>query len=199
MMKKLMTIVAALTLTVSALATVNVINKKAAKARSVEVSLDYQRQQIHGSNQFAVWVENADGQVVKTLYVTTFTSKGRKRGDEKPRRGYTFRPNCVPTWVQHVKAEERSDAEMDAVTGATPQASGRQTYQWDFTDQNGKKVKKGLYKICVEATVFEDAIVLYTGTFSVGDSIGEIRLTRSQTKEDADHKDMITNVQASLK
>ena len=66
-------------------------------------------------------IENEKGEVVKTLFVTSFTTKGRVRGNEQPMRGYVKRPNCVPTWVKTVKAESLSDQQLDGVTGATPQ------------------------------------------------------------------------------
>ena len=50
----------------------------AQKASSVEVSFNYEHQDGPGSNQYAVWVENAQGKVVRTLFVTSFTTKGRE-------------------------------------------------------------------------------------------------------------------------
>ena len=52
-----------------------------AKTRTLEVSFDYQRQAGPGSNQYAVWIENAKGEVVKTLFVTSYTTRGRVRGN----------------------------------------------------------------------------------------------------------------------
>ena len=127
-------------------------------AKSVELSFNYQKQSGAGSNQWAVWIENAEGKVVRTLTVTSFTSKGRGG-----RRGYTFRPTCVPTWVKNAKAEEMTDEQIDAVTGATPSQSGVQTYTWDFKDAAGKDVPAGDYKICFEATLYFNSILLYTG------------------------------------
>ncbi|MBO6029420.1 MAG: hypothetical protein J6P75_09500, partial [Bacteroidales bacterium] len=72
---------------------------------SLELSFQYNKQPGPGYNQYAVWIENVDGQVVKTLYVTEFTAKGRSRDGSKPARGYTYRTSCTPTWVQHVGAE----------------------------------------------------------------------------------------------
>ena len=71
-------------------------SKKAVKAHTLEVSFDYQRQAGPGSNQYAVWIENEKGNVVKTLFVTSYTTKGRARGGERPKRGYIVRPACVP-------------------------------------------------------------------------------------------------------
>ena len=163
-------------------------------AKSVELSFNYQKQSGAGSNQWAVWIENAEGKVVRTLTVTSFTSKGRGG-----RRGYTFRPTCVPTWVKNAKAEEMTDEQIDAVTGATPSQSGIQTYTWDFKDADGKEVPAGDYKICFEATLYFNSILLYSGSFSTKDKAGEIKLTSTLTEEDESHKNMITEVKAQLK
>ena len=174
-------------------------SKKDVKARALEVSFNYQRQAGPGSNQYAVWIENEKGNVVKTLFVTSYTTKGRARGGEQPKRGYIVRPACVPTWVKTVKADEKTDQQLDAVTGATPQAGGTQTFTWDFTDEQGKAVQQGDYKVVVEATLFFDSDIIYSGTFSTKDKEGDIKLTSTLTKEDEQHKNMVTNVKALLK
>ena len=172
---------------------------KAAQATTLEVSFNYQRQQGPGSNQYAVWIENEKGEVVKTLFVTSFTTKGRARGNEPLVRGYVKRPACVPTWVKAAKANDLSDQQLDAVTGATPKESGTQTFTWDFTDQQGKAVKKGTYKVMVEATLFNASTITYSGTFSTQDKAGNITLTSQLTEPDEKHKDMVTEVKARLK
>ena len=173
-------------------------SKKAAKASTLEVSFNYQRQAGPGSNQYAVWIENEKGEFVKTLFVTSYTAKGRARGGEQPKRGYIVRPACVPTWVKTSKAEEKTDVQLDAVTGATPQ-SGVQTFTWDFTDEQGKVVPQGTYKVKVEATLIFDSDIVYTGIFSTKDKPGNITLTSELTKPDEQHKDMVTDVKAVLK
>ena len=197
-MKKVITaIIVTMLLAIPAVA----LNKKgkAAKANYLEVSFNYQRQQGPGSNQYAVWIENEKGEVVKTLFVTSFTTKGRVRGNEQPMRGYIKRPACVPTWVKAAKANDLSDQQLDAVTGATPQASGTQTFIWDFTDQQGKIVQKGTYKVFVEATLFNASIITYSGTFSTQDKAGNVTLTSQLTEPDEKHKNMVTDVKATLK
>ena len=173
-------------------------SEKDVKASTLEVSFDYQRQAGPGSNQYAVWIENEKGEVVKTLFVTSYTTKGRARGGEQPKRGYIVRPACVPTWVKTVKADEKTDQQLDAVTGATPQAGGTQTFTWDFTGQDGKAAPQGTYKVVVEATLSFDSDIIYSGTFSTKDKAGDIKLTSTLTKEDEKHKDMVTNVKALL-
>ena len=197
-MKKLFTtFIATMLLVIPAIA----LNKKKADKQTtkLEVSFNYQRQNGPGSNQYAVWIENEKGEVVKTLFVTSFTTKGRVRGNEQPMRGYVKRPACVPTWVKNSKADTMTDQQLDAVTGATPQASGTQTFTWDFTDQTGKTVKSGTYKVVVEATLFNASTITYSGTFSTKDKAGDITLTSQITQTDEKHKDMVTDVKATLK
>ena len=174
-------------------------SEPAKKVQTLEVSFNYQRQAGPGSNQYAVWIENEKGTVVKTLFVTSYTTKGRARGGEQAKRGYIVRPTCVPTWVKTVKADEKTDQQLDAITGATPQTGGTQTFTWDFTNQEGKAVPQGMYKVVVEATLFFESDIIYSGTFSTKDKAGDITLISTLTKEDEQHKDMVTNVRAVLK
>lgn len=169
------------------------------KGKSLEVSFNYEKQGGPGSNQYAVWIENDKGNVVKTLFVTSFTAKGRARGNAPAQRGYVMRPACVPTWVKVAKASEQTDQQLDAVTGATPQASGVQTFTWNFTDQQGKAVPQGTYKVFVEATLYNNSDIIYSGTFSTKDKAGNVTLTSKLTEPDEQHKNMVTNVKAVLK
>ncbi|MBP5721604.1 MAG: DUF2271 domain-containing protein [Bacteroidales bacterium] len=169
----------------------------APKAGDLEISFNYDKKPGAGSNQYAVWIENAQGEVVKTLFVTQFTSKGRVRGGTRE-RGYTFRPTCMPTWVKHVKAESLSDEQMDAFTGATPASSGLQTFTWDFTDQAGKPVPGGEYRFYVEATYNGPSIVTYSGTVSSGQKAGDVQFKTEYTEESEDRKDMVSNVRVRI-
>ena len=71
-------------------------SKKAGKANTLEVSFNYQRQAGPGSNQYAVWIENEKGEFVKTLFVTSYTTKGRARGANSPSEATScVRPVCL--------------------------------------------------------------------------------------------------------
>ena len=140
------------------------IRKKVEMARTLIVTFDYKRQAGPGSNQYAFWIENEKGEVVKTS-----------------------------------KAEEQTDEQLDAYTGTTPKVDGMQRFSWDFTDAAGKIVKKGTYKVFVEATLFGESDITYSGAFTAMDNAGEIVLTSTLTKDDEAHKDMVTNVKALLK
>ena len=168
------------------------------KPGTLELSFQYDRQAGPGSNQYAVWIEDAEGQVVKTLFVTQFTSKGRSRDGSKPARGYTYRTSCTPTWVKHVGADALSDDQIDAFTGATPAQSGVQTFTWDFTDQNNQPVAKGTYRFFIEATYNGPSVVTHTGTVTYGAPAGDLPVETSYIDPSEDRKDMITNVKARL-
>jgi len=56
---------------------------------AIEIEFDYEKQAGPGSNQWAVWIEDEAGAIVKTLFVTSFTADG----------GYVPRPACTPIWV----------------------------------------------------------------------------------------------------
>ena len=197
--KKLFITILAVTLLAIPIMVQSKKSEPAKKVQTLEVSFNYQRQAGPGSNQYAVWIENEKGEVVKTLFVTSYTTKGRARGGEQAKRGYIVRPTCVPTWVKTVKADEKTDQQLDAITGATPQTGGTQTFTWDFTNQEGKAVPQGMYKVVVEATLFFESDIIYSGTFSTKDKAGDITLISTLTKEDEQHKDMVTNVRAVLK
>lgn len=164
----------------------------------VEITFDYVKKQGPGSNQYAVWIENEKSEVVKTLFVTSFTTKGRIREGEPIRRGYTYRPACVPTWVTNAKTAEMTDTELDAFTGATPKEGGIQTFTWDFTDTAGNKVAKGNYNVCVEATLKNEYRILYVGNFSTKDKAGEISLTETINGFDEAYAGMIKDVKATI-
>lgn len=166
--------------------------------KSVEISFDYERKPGGGSNQYAVWIENDRNEVVKTLFVTSFTTKGRSRDGRPPRRGYTFRPACVPTWVSHSKVAEMSDEEVDGFTGATPQ-SGRKTFTWDFTDTAGNSVPKGTYKVCVEATLKDQHQIYFSGTVTNPGQPGEVTMESVERERNEAYAGMIQDVKVTVK
>ena len=70
---------------------------------------------------------------------------------------------------------------------------------WDFTDQQGKKVKDGKYFVKVEATLYQASDIIYSGSFSTKDKAGSVTLTSKLSEPDETHKDMITDVKAVIK
>lgn len=76
------------------------------------------------SNQITAWIEDEDGNILKTIYVSDFTGA---------RRGYQKREDAVPHWVAAADPDALSDDQIDAVSSATLQ-TGSQSLVWDLTD-----------------------------------------------------------------
>lgn len=84
--------------------------------------------------QVAVWIEDAKGVHVKTVFVSGFA--GHVKG----------RQVTLPVWAAISNFEG-----ADAVTGASIDV-GHYTYAWDCTDASGKPVKPGRYTVKVEVS-----------------------------------------------
>ena len=157
--------------------------------KGIEISFTYQHASIMASNQMAVWVEDADGAVVKTLLVTDFTAG---------RRGYRNREMSLPAWVAAADPESMSDQEIDAVSCATP-GQGRLSYLWDFTDDLGQQVPEGVYTIHVEGTFFWESDVVYTAIVDTANLADEIVVDMERTAPDThDNENMIADVSIAV-
>lgn len=105
------------------------LSKYALPAVSIDFELSY-RDEL--APQTAVWIENAKGEFVKTIYVSGFSAHAKERQVN------------LPVWT---KSSEFVD--VDAVTGASINL-GQHIYVWDLKDYKGKKVSSGDYKVFVE-------------------------------------------------
>lgn len=154
---------------------------------TLEIFFNFTRGTTPASNQFAIWIEDSNGNLVKTLYVTNFTANG----------GYTRRAESIPTWVSKANPAELPDAEIDSVSGATPRA-GTHSYTWDGTDENGNMVAKGTYTVYVEGTLYWTSSVLFHSDFEFGGEAQEnIPMISDYTEDEATNRDMLTNVSAT--
>jgi hypothetical protein len=125
----------------------------------VIVTFEYSKQSGSASNQYAVWVEDKDGNYINTLYATKWTATG----------GYLTRPDSLITWVERSSINTMPDYYIDAISGATPSSSGSQSYTWNLKDINGETVSPGKYTVFVEGTLLWSNYILYTGVISIGD------------------------------
>ncbi|MCD7937769.1 MAG: DUF2271 domain-containing protein [Tannerellaceae bacterium] len=151
----------------------------------VEITLSFERQEGRGSNQYAIWIQNSKGELVKTLFVTKFTAQ----------KGWEKRPACAPIWVEKANANALSQEQLDGITGATP-STGSQTYVWDGTDEEGNQVTPGTYTFVVEGTLFNENYVLFKGDIQ---TTGEERSVVAEPEYHATietHRDMIKQVSA---
>ena len=151
----------------------------------IEISFTYQCGTTIASNQLAVWVEDAEGAVVKTLLVTDFTAG---------RRGYRNRTMSLPVWVAAADPESMTDAEIDTVSGATP-GQGELVYVWDFANQSGERVPDGIYMVHVEGTFYWESDVLYTAVIDTTNLGNEIPVEIERTAPDThENENMISDV-----
>ena len=123
----------------------------------VEFSFDYVRQSGSASNQFAVWVEDAEGQYRQTVFTTRWTAAG----------GYKTRPDSLAIWVGKSSIASMPSYYVDAITGATPQ-TGSFSCVWDLTDIDGNTVPDGVYTVYIEGTLRWKNYVLFSGTIPIG-------------------------------
>ena len=137
----------------------------------VDVDFEYKAMSGFASNQFALWVENGDGDFVKTIFATDFTAA---------KRGYKKREQSLNNWVSIAKPDKMTDAEIDAISGATPK-SGAQHFTWDLTDGQGKKVPAGKYFVKLEGTLYAGSNMVYTGTVDLATpGTIEVKMERSE-------------------
>ena len=123
----------------------------------VRISFHYVRQSGSASNQHAVWVEDMDGKVIRTIYASRWTADG----------GYRSRPDSIAEWVRRAGLENMVDSEVDAISGATP-TTGPLTYIWDLKDAGGNTVPSGDYVIFVEGTLRWKNFVIYSAVITLG-------------------------------
>jgi hypothetical protein len=147
------------------------------------IHFDYEKQPGPGSNQWAVWIEDSEGAIVKTLFVTRFTADG----------GYIPRPSCTPLWVAKAHPGDWSQEAIDAISGATP-SSGLQSYTWDLTDTNGNSVGAGNYVLMIEATLYGESVVIYKKPFMLGLKEWSLHSEPIYSSDDETHRNMIRSV-----
>jgi len=84
--------------------------------------------------QTVVWIEDGDGNFVKTLYVSGFAGHVQER------------QITLPMW-----AKSSNFADVDGITGASIDL-GHHIYVWDLRDHSGGRVKSGKYTVKVEVS-----------------------------------------------
>ena len=159
----------------------------AAQQAAAEVSFSFTRQSGSGSNQFAVWVEDAQGVHVKTLYATRFTANG----------GWQRRPTSIPLWVKQSSLSGMNKAQVDALTGATPR-SGTLTYRWDGADSRGAPLPVGNYVIILEGTLRGDNQVVYRAPIRLGQGAATAEVSVEYIGKAGSESAMIGNVTARV-
>jgi len=86
-------------------------------------------------NIVAIWIEDDQGNFVKTLLAYAATRKTH-----------------LNTWEASTTAAGSPFNVVDAITGATRSSHGTRTCTWNGTDVNGTVVPDGIYKVWMELT-----------------------------------------------
>jgi tetratricopeptide (TPR) repeat protein len=84
--------------------------------------------------QTAVWIEDKNGEFIKTIYVSGFSGYAKEKQVN------------LPKWANSSKF-----VDVDAVTGASIDL-GHHIYVWDLRDSSGRRVKSGKYTVKVEVS-----------------------------------------------
>lgn len=165
-----------------------------AKTEKIIIRFDYAQQSGEATNQYAVWIEDTNGNVVKPIFVTNFTGNG----------GWGNTPETLPDWVNRVvlgtTVDTMSGSTMqarttDALSGSTPQ-SGKLEYIWDRTDTNGNIVPNGTYIFFVEASFRWENRVLFAGIIELDGDSFSVQASPEYFGTDRTAHKMIQNVTA---
>jgi hypothetical protein len=162
----------------------NLWSQNSASQSGIDISFTYNRLSGSASNQYAVWIEDNRGNLIRTLFATRYTASG----------GWQRRPNSIPLWVKQSGLSSLNKAEVDVFTGATPR-TGAVSYRWDGTDKNGRQATAGEYRVFLEATLRNENKVLYSAPFTLGSSTAAEATVRTEYfGNDTRDRNMIENV-----
>jgi hypothetical protein len=132
----------------------------AAATGTVSVSFLYMPpSQIEPTYHTAIWLEDASGRLVKTLFVShDLSSTEYRMGD------------ACPDWVNQAHWEKAEPSLVDAVTGPTPNV-GSGALAFDVAN-----VAMGTYRFKLQVHISDKYNVLYTGTLTLGGAPNEAAL-----------------------
>ncbi|WP_141433394.1 DUF2271 domain-containing protein [Bacillus sp. 03113] len=124
------------------------------------VSINYNLHHLSrlASNQIAIWIEDEQGNYVKSLFATSFTANG----------GYEKRPESLPEWRKAANWE-KAPKELVNKVSHPQQEAGDHTVYWDCTDDSGSSVPNGIYVFKIEGNIEWENRVIYSGKINIGD------------------------------
>ena len=150
---------------------------------AAEITFQFTRLSGSASNQFAIWIEDAQGAYVKTLYATRYTANG----------GYRRRESSIPVWVRQSGLAGLNRTQIDAFAGATPR-TGTLSYTWDGTDSRGAAVAAGEYILVLEGTLRWENQVIYRAPILLGAGAAAAQVSVEYTGDAGTDRAMIGNV-----
>lgn len=155
----------------------------------VEISFDYNRaDRDYANNQFAVWIEDLDGNLIKTLFVTHFTVT----------KGWKTRKEALPTWRKKANISHLEKKDVDTISGATPKG-GRLYFTWETDQDDGSFVPARDYNYLVECNYYWEDTVLYKGMIQLGKNEDSSKASPKFSTKNAKKYNLIENVKAKSK
>jgi len=151
-----------LALTASIIVSLTPITASAANAGKLEVKFLYvEPGTVDPSYHTAIWLEDQDGKLVKTLFVSNELSTTQYKSGK-----------VCPDWVQQAGWEKAPKSQVDAVTGPTPEV-GAGTLTLDLAKLD---VPEGKYRFRFQVHIAEEYNVLFQGQLTVGKSEQEVKI-----------------------
>ncbi|RYG47058.1 DUF2271 domain-containing protein [bacterium] len=89
----------------------------------------------------AVWIEDAQGNTIRTLSVWT----------QMTQRGPRWIPNLKRWYRNATKAKPATPEELSKSYSSATRPAGKYSLVWDGLDDKGRPVKDGDYTVCIEA------------------------------------------------
>ena len=144
-----------------------------------------EREEYPRSDQLVIWLEKPDGTFVKTLFVSEYLSYG----------GYND-PDICPDWSSNTNWEEVSEAEFDALTGATPKIGIVQIEVVLLKEE----VPRGDYNIFTEVHLTADYNELYTGKIRISrrDATSQLEVSYRPERYHAATYDILSDLRVSV-
>jgi uncharacterized protein DUF2271 len=143
---------------------------QAPRRGTIDVSFLYMPpQQVEPTYHTAIWLEDASGRMVKTLFVShDLSATGYKTGE------------ACPDWIRQAHWESAAPATVDAVTGPTPHV-GLGGLQFDV---DALAIPAGVYEFRFQVHITETFNVLYRGSLTIGPgpSEADLRVVYSAAK-----------------
>jgi hypothetical protein len=157
-------------------------SKTPAVSGTLGISFLYMMQAVEPSFHTAAWLENEQGEIVKTLYVTYDLSSNL----------YNDGIIC-PDWAKKANWGKADKSEVDAVTHPTPNI-GTSEISYDLTPLN---LAPGVYEFCLQVHINENYNILNRGKITLGKGPAEAELEAFYSPEQLPGTDkMVRDVKA---
>ena len=150
---------------------------------AAELTFTFTRQGGIATGQYAIWIEDSQGQYVKTLFATSWTANG----------GWRRRPSSIPAWVRQSGVADKPQEEIDTISSATP-ATGTVTHVWDGRNSQGASVPDGDYVLFLEGTLRWENIVLYRAPIRLGQGFSTPAVNVEYSGDSTAERTMISEV-----